>query len=70
MNDEIVSRRRVLQHLIERSIEPSSRSAARGHSLQRQAYVVARFRVHLIHERLVVQEVDFDRSGRLDRFRT
>ncbi len=44
---------------------------ARGHSSpHRQAHVVARFRMHLIHERLVVQEVDLDRPGRLDRLRT
>src|SRR5215208_1009369 len=39
-------------------------------SPHRQADVVACFRVHLIHERLVVQEVDLYRPSRLDRLRT
>ncbi len=72
VNDEIVARRRVPQHLVELANRVVRLLGhARGHpSPHRQADVVARFRMHLIDERLVVQEVDLDRPGRLDRFRT
>src|SRR5215218_417794 len=72
MNDEVVARGCIPQHFVEPTVRVIRMlNDARGHSSpHRQTHVVASFRMHLIHERLVVQEVDLHRSSRLDRLRT
>src|SRR5215213_4891125 len=72
VNYKIVTQGRVLQHLI----ELADRVIRLLHNARRdpppfcQPHVVPRFRMHLIDERLVVEEFDLDRASWLNRLRT